>query len=308
MASDTLNDFTIDGMVGKQPIKLCWIIKQLIENKELPKTFLLLHGKPGNGKTTVARKIAELTGRDFLSLDGPSIVQSYVGQGAQNIVELFNKAHELILQSNFTKRVVIFIDEIDAIASSNNTEFRAEHKSALQQLWLDLDKCKGDQWIFVIFATNHLDKLDKTFLDRLGGNVIELKNPDAQTRQSVFTHYFGKANINVNPSIMAKLVKKTDGLSVRSLEDIVGDLRMMAEVSNKGIITQAMLWDSVKQTRAKFIKTDDPDSEKKLQKISTYISIISGALSSTVNSLYLASLLIPSLRAFLEKGLTSRSF
>lgn len=283
-------ELNLDGMVGALPAKLCWIMEQLKDNRDLPKKVLLLHGKPGNGKTTLARKIADYINGEFISIAGPGIVGSYVGQGAQNVADVFNAAANRVIES-VGKTVVIFIDEIDAIASNLKTEFRAEHKVALQRLWLAIDEHKNDRKIFVIFATNHLDKLDKTFLDRFGSNVFEIKNPDYLMRRKVIEYYFGKKNLILQEPTFEKLARKTDGLSVRAIEDLINDVYVVAQLNNKGIITNGMIFDALKQTKSKFDNnaSDEEEREKKWQKVSLIVSIVSGILSAAVNSYYLSS-------------------
>jgi SpoVK/Ycf46/Vps4 family AAA+-type ATPase len=285
-------DLNLDGMVGTLPAKLCWIMEQLKENKDLPKKVLLLHGKPGNGKTTLARKIAEYIDGEYISIAGPGIVGSYVGQGAQNIADAFNAAATRVVES-MGKTVIIFIDEIDAIASNIKTEFRAEHKVALQRLWLAIDEHKGDRKIFVIFATNHLEKLDKTFLDRFGGNVFEIKNPDYAMRRKVIEYYFAKQNLVIEEPTLDKLAKKTDGLSVRAIEDLINDVYVVSQLNNKGMITNGMIFDALKQTKSKFENnaSDEEEREKKWQKASLIVSVVGGILSATLNTYYLGNII-----------------
>ena len=271
------NAYTIDGMIGAQPKKACWIIKQINEgNLGNLKNRVILHGPPGNGKTTLAHKIAELTKSHLLQLDGPSVVERYVGQGAQNIAELFHLARA---KSDEGDKVTVFIDEVDAIAANNTSEFRSEHEAALQQLWLELDKCKMYPSIFVIFATNHLKKLSKIFLDRFGGNVIELKNPDDTIRTQIIDHYFKKAGIPLEIALRDQLVKKTKDLSIRCLEDLATDVHIAAQLENNGLVTENIVWDALKTTQEKFNNhVSETEKEKRLHKISTYVGIASGSL------------------------------
>ncbi|MCX5922879.1 MAG: ATP-binding protein [Candidatus Dependentiae bacterium] len=283
-------DFVIDGMIGKQPTKLYWLMKQ-INDETVTKRCLILHGKPGNGKTTLASKIAQLTNSKFLRLDAPSIVNTYVGQGAHNVANLFEDAQSIASQDN--SKVIVFIDEIDAIASNVKTEFRSEHKIALQQLWLEIDKQKNNKNIFIIFATNHLEKLDRTFLDRFGGNVIEIKNPDAPTRKQILEHYFSNVTITLPSSTLNTLVKKTEDLSIRCLEDLAYDVHMTAAMTNHGIITDAIIWDALHQTKSKFANniSDDAD-EKRWQKISTMVGIVGTSLGIIIHSHYICNLIL----------------
>ncbi len=279
----------IEGLVGNQPAKICWLIHYLQQNEPseiVVKNRLIFYGPPGNGKTTLVHKVAALTGCELMALDGPSIVESYVGRGARNIKTFFADAQERVESTG--RRVIVFIDEIDAIAANNKTEFRSEHESALQQLWLELDRCKQNPNIFVFFATNHFKKLSKTFLDRFGGNVIEIPNPDRQTRRQVLEHYFSKAHISLPDCFFDELAKKTDALSIRCLEDLAGDVKMAADIENNGVATQELVWKTLKVVRKKFEHhLSDEQKDTRLQKISTYVAIVSGILASAINIHYL---------------------
>lgn len=281
--------YTVDGLVGKQPSKICWLIRYLQRNEPSEiavKNRLIFYGPPGNGKTTLVHKVAALTGCELMALDGPSIVESYVGRGARNIKTFFSDAQERVVSTG--RRVIVFIDEIDAIAANNKTEFRSEHESALQQLWLELDRCKQNPKIFVFFATNHFKKLSKTFLDRFGGNVIEIPNPDRQTRRQVLEYYFGKAHISLPDCFFDELAKKTDSLSIRCLEDLAGDVKMASDIENNGVATQELVWRTLHVVRKKFEHhLSDEQKDTRLQKVSTYVAIVSGILASAINIHYL---------------------
>lgn len=230
-----------DGLVGKIPKKVYGLIARMNKpgtpNKSLNR--LILYGPPGNGKSTIAKKIAELTDGEFISAGAPSIVGKYLGQGVSFINGLFEDA---LKKSAITdKRVIIFIDEIDAIATFNSSELKSAHTEALQALWLNLDKYKDNANIFVVCATNEIEKIHPTFLDRFGNNLIEIKNPDLEKRIAILRHYL-PADSDIDFKIIKNLAKKCSGLSGRSLEDLATEAIARAEIENAGVITSEILW------------------------------------------------------------------
>ena len=69
---------------------------------------ILLCGKPGTGKTLIARSIAGEAGVKFISITGSDFDEMFVGVGASRIKKLFEEAKQ-------NKPCIIFIDEIDSL-------------------------------------------------------------------------------------------------------------------------------------------------------------------------------------------------
>jgi Holliday junction resolvasome RuvABC ATP-dependent DNA helicase subunit len=243
----------LKGLVGNHSEKIFWIIDQLKKNQTyLLSNRLILYGPPGNGKSTLARIIAVESKWEFMPISGASIVGSYLGEGAQKIDTYFETAAEKY--RNTGRGVVIFIDEIDAIARANinyEAASRAEHQVATQALWLCLDRYKNHPGIFFVCATNHFDKLDRTFLDRFSTNTIEIGYPNAQTRKEVLSHYLKQYRIKLDASLLKELVANTDNLSIRSLEDLAKDIRIATEMDGADKVTSETIWDLLTETKKK---------------------------------------------------------
>jgi SpoVK/Ycf46/Vps4 family AAA+-type ATPase len=181
----------------------------------------ILKGPPGNGKSTLIRKIAQESGSQLFELPGPNIVKKNVGDGPDNINAIFNAAISHIMDKKQT--AIIMIDEIDAIGTEYKEDWHSEHKASLQALWLNLDTYKKDPRIILMSATNCFEKLNKAFIDRFGNNVFEIKNPDIKVRVYAIDFFTKKNQVNFNWSMQqwSELAKKTEGLSMRSIEDFI---------------------------------------------------------------------------------------
>jgi hypothetical protein len=149
---------------------------------------ILFHGTPGNGKTTYAKKLAQLTNRKLIDFSAASIVEAYPGKGVQKIITLVGEVENIVRATG--RGVIIFVDEIEVLASNTETEFRAEHKSTLAQLWTTLDKYELNNDILFVFATNNIKKISRTFLDRfVQENVIEITKPDDTNRREMIVDF-----------------------------------------------------------------------------------------------------------------------
>ena len=76
---------------------------------------ILLYGKPGTGKTLIAKAIAGEAGVPFISMSGSEFIEMFAGLGASRVRKLFEKAKKV-------SPCIVFIDEIDAIGSRRTSD------------------------------------------------------------------------------------------------------------------------------------------------------------------------------------------
>lgn len=121
-----------------------------------PRRGVLLYGPPGCGKTLLARAAATESEANFISIKGPEVLSKWVGESEKAIREIFRKAKT-------ASPCIIFIDEIDSIASSR---VESMHDSSgvtqrvLSQILTELDGLEGASDIVFIAATNVPHVLD----------------------------------------------------------------------------------------------------------------------------------------------------
>jgi transitional endoplasmic reticulum ATPase len=145
---------------------------------EAPKG-VLLHGAPGTGKTLLAKAVANETNSHFILINGPEIMSKYYGQSEENLRKKFEEA-----QKNAPS--IIFIDEIDAIASKREDIKGEVERRVVAQLLALMDGLKSRGKVVVIAATNVPNILDPA-LRRPGrfDREIEIGVPSKEGRLNI---------------------------------------------------------------------------------------------------------------------------
>ncbi len=182
---------------------------------DLPKG-ILLHGLPGTGKTLLAKAMANKAKATFISVTGSELVRKYIGEGAGLVRNLFKMAED-------KKPAIIFIDEIDAIASSRmdlGTGGEREVQRTLMQLLAELDGFKERKDVVVMGATNRIDILDPAIL-RPGrfDRIVEVPLPDEKGRTEIFKIHTRKMKLgkDVDLEKLGQITKNKTGADIKNI-------------------------------------------------------------------------------------------
>uniref|UniRef100_A0A671XHC6 Vesicle-fusing ATPase n=1 Tax=Sparus aurata TaxID=8175 RepID=A0A671XHC6_SPAAU len=129
---------------------------------------ILLFGPPGCGKTLMARQIGKmLKAREPKIVNGPEILNKYVGESEANIRKLFADAEDeqKRLGANSGLHIIIF-DEIDAICKQRGSMAGSTgvHDTVVNQLLSKIDGVEQLNNILVIGMTNRPDLIDEALL------------------------------------------------------------------------------------------------------------------------------------------------
>ena len=144
-----------------------------------PPRGVLLHGPPGTGKTLIAKAVASETNAHFTSINGPEIISKYYGESEKQLREIFEEAAA-------NTPAIIFIDELDSIASKREDVSGEVERRVVAQLLTLLDGMQGRDNVVVIGATNRQDAIDPA-LRRPGrfDREIEIGVPDKNGRAEI---------------------------------------------------------------------------------------------------------------------------
>ena len=185
---------------------------------EAPKG-VLLHGPSGTGKTLLAKAIANETNANFYSLGGPEIMSKFYGESEERLRSIFHDADK-------NAPSIIFIDEIDSIASKREEVIGEVDKRIVSQLLSLMDGLSARGKVVVIGATNRVNAIDPA-LRRPGrfDREIELGVPDRNGRLDIL-HIHTRLMPLDNDVDLEKIADITHGFVGADLQSLTKEAAM----------------------------------------------------------------------------------
>ena len=167
------------------------LIDKFLEQDIIPPNSILLYGKPGVGKTYIAKWLSYMLNMPLVTLDLASAISSYLGRSGQNIKSLFE----------FTKsqNVILFLDEIDAIAKKrDDASDLGELKRLVNVLLKELEDCPVT--CVIIGATNHPELLDRAIWRRFD-REINVSMPALDQRKELLLRGLGSYGSEISKNV-----------------------------------------------------------------------------------------------------------
>ncbi|HDR7984043.1 AAA family ATPase [Bacillus cereus] len=195
-------------------------IEEIIKEHELKEDLLqlglpyenrlLLCGPPGCGKTSTAYYLAKRLGIPLAYIRLDALISSLLGQTGTNIRKIFESVNG--------KRVLLFLDEFDAIAKKRDDKQElGELKRVVNTLLQNIDLLS--QEVFVIAATNHEKLLDPAVWRRFNSALL-LDLPDGEMRKKYLTNRLNCYNLEIEVDI-DKISKITKGMNFSQLDEMI---------------------------------------------------------------------------------------
>jgi transitional endoplasmic reticulum ATPase len=235
----SMSKITWEDLGGHSQIKnIIW--DQVIQPRKFPEYYrktgvsgvngILLYGPPGNGKTTLAKAIANAADANFLYVNSSDFIG--VSGGVKRLAQLFDLAQEV-------NPTLLFFDEVDGLLPKRDNA-SVDSILLVNEFLTNMDGAKGLDDVLVVAATNYIEKIDEAALrpGRLELKLL-LPPPDDTGRLEIFKQLSKDLSISTDLNYK-RIVNATKGgdSSVYSFADInsivkkAGNLAAQEAISN----------------------------------------------------------------------------
>ena len=228
-----------DKVIGYEDIKaelirICDVVKNPEKYARLGVQMprgIMLWGKPGLGKTLMAKCFIEESG-----------CKTFIIRKEKPDGEMVNEIRDVFNKAKAEGRTIVFLDDLDKFANEDNQHPDAEEYVAVQAC---IDSCK-DSEVFVLATANDKWCLPDSLL-RSGrfDKVIEIECPNGEDAVKVVNHYLSqkKSMGEVDAVLIARIL---EGHSCADLELVVNEAGIFAgfegrvEISQQDILRAGM--------------------------------------------------------------------
>ncbi len=250
LSSVSKPDVTFDEVIGAEDAKK--ELRYFVEYLKNPRRFrgtgvsaprgVLLYGPPGTGKTMLAKAMARESDVTFITAEGNQFLKKYVGEGPENVHELFRTARKYA-------PAILFVDEIDAIARDRRSGDRAEGVDATLTAFLtEMDGFNIDSTkpVFVLAATNFdvepggEKSLDPALMRRFDRRVyIDLPKREERVRY-LRLRFQGNKAFEISDAEVENIAIRSTGMSLAELASIM-ELSLRTAIRDGGLkVTDAI--------------------------------------------------------------------
>eukprot|EP01134_Creolimax_fragrantissima_P003153 CFRG3153T1 len=195
-----------------------------------PPHGILLYGKPGCGKTMLAKAMAKESHCAFINLNVATLTDKWYGETQKLVHGVFSLARKI-------QPTIVFIDEIDSLLSERRQadhEATAMLKTQFMSLWDGLGNDPSTK-VIVIGATNRPEAIDKAILRRMP-RTFHIDLPQQTAREAILRVMLKDERIDIDVDYL-ELGENTERFSGSALSELcrLAAMRPLREFLSDGI-------------------------------------------------------------------------
>lgn len=236
------NKITFNNVAGVEEAKE--ELQEVVDFLRDPKQFqklggkmpkgVLLSGRPGTGKTLLAKAVAGEADVPFFTISGSDFVEMFVGIGASRVRDMFE-------QGKKNAPCIIFIDEIDAVGRSRFSGIGGGHderEQTLNALLVEMDGFDTQEGIIIVAATNRPDVLDPALLrpGRFDRQVV-VDLPTLTGREDILKIHTRSVKLSDQVDLK-RTARGTSGFSGADLANLVNEAALLASRRGADFVEQ----------------------------------------------------------------------
>ncbi len=215
-----------------------------------PPKGVLLYGPPGTGKTMLAKAMAGEGDITFIAAEGNDFLKRYVGEGPEEVHRLFKTARRYA-------PAILFIDEIDAIATSRDQAGSGGGSSSAATLTaflteMDGFKSNADKPVFVLAATNFSidggkNSIDPALLRRFDRKIL-VDLPNKEERERFLKAAVAKNKLlELTPHQITNIATRSTAMSLSDLSNII-ELALREAIKRDNAVVDDKAFDEAFET------------------------------------------------------------
>jgi transitional endoplasmic reticulum ATPase len=195
-----------------------------------PVKGILFSGPSGTGKTYLARALSKQAGASFYLIDGPEIINKWVGESEQRLRDLFDHAAR-------NAPAVLFFDELDSIVSKRDNDAPEYVTRFVGQFLTILDGFDPAKGVLVIAATNLPGALDTALLrpGRLSFKIEFNGQPNGEDRLAILRASSSRV-LGAQKANLEALTAGTEGWTAAEMSMIWTEAGVLAALDGRGML------------------------------------------------------------------------
>lgn len=213
-----------------------------------PSKGILLYGPPGNGKTMLARAIANECQAKFFNISASTILSKFVGESQKMLRALFSLAR--LVQPS-----IIFFDEVDSLLSARSQGEAENVRQVKTEFLLQFEGVASskDEWVFLVGATNRPSDLDSAVLRRFEKKVL-VDVPTQAAREKLIKQGMEGVQCGMKKAEIKAVAKQMEGYSSSDVMAVVREASMIPVRALGGSIMNTRLMDVPGVGKKDFLK------------------------------------------------------